>query len=173
MVKLLLLLVVHVGVMAQVVDCTKIFEERKDELVREVELIDEARQSFEALKAATNALFTKKEEDMALQQAQLDAKLAQINELELQVKKQIEANNALLATIENKKNDKIKDTYAKMKDASAASILESLEREEAASILFSLAPKKVSAIMSKMNPVVASEITVLLTKGPPFEKAVE
>lgn len=47
------------SLIAETIDCTKIFEERKEELLKEVEKIDEARQSFEALKAATNSLLDK------------------------------------------------------------------------------------------------------------------
>jgi len=38
---------------ADAIDCTKVFDERKGELLKEIEKIDEARQSFEALQAAT------------------------------------------------------------------------------------------------------------------------
>jgi len=70
---------------AETIDCTQIFENRKVELLREVEKIDEARQSFEALQAATNALFEKqknvlkeKESALAKTKEQIDAKEKQI-----------------------------------------------------------------------------------------------
>ena len=57
--KKIALLLLGTLLCAETIDCTKIFEERKSELLREIEKIDEARQSFEALQAATNVLFDK------------------------------------------------------------------------------------------------------------------
>ena len=50
--KIGLILFLSVLLFGETIDCTKIFEERKSELLKEVEKIDEARQSFEALQAA-------------------------------------------------------------------------------------------------------------------------
>ncbi len=158
------------GLFAQVTDCTKIFEERKSELQREVELIDEAKQSFEALRAATDALFIQKEEALAKEQAQVDVKKAEIVQKEEAVQAMLEENKALLELIQQETENKLRETYNKMKDNAAAGILEALTREEAAAILFSLPPKKVSQILARMNPQVASELTTLLSAGPPFQK---
>ena len=156
---------------AEVTDCTKVFEERKVELLKEIEKIDEARQSFEALKAASNALFDKRDAALKEKQLQVDEVLRQINEKEKSIEILIKKNEALLASIDDIKDNKISETYNKMKEGSAASILESMKRPEAAGILFTLPAKKVSKIMAKMTPEAASDVTVLLTKGPPFDEA--
>jgi flagellar motility protein MotE (MotC chaperone) len=57
-----------------------------------------------------------------------------------------------------------------MKDKKAAAILDKMPRDKAATILFTLTPKKISKIMAKMNPVNASEVTLLLKAGPPFDQ---
>lgn len=155
---------------SEVTDCTKIFEERKVELLKEIEKIDEARQSFEALKAASNALFDKRDTALNEKQAQVDEVLRHISEKEKSIEALIKKNEELLASIDDVKNNKISETYNKMKEGSAASILESMKRPEAASILFTLPAKKVSKIMAKMSPEAASDVTVLLTKGPPFDE---
>jgi flagellar motility protein MotE (MotC chaperone) len=153
---------------AESVDCTQVFEARKSEILREVEKVDEARQSFEALQAASNALFEKqkvalkdKEEALAKTQQEIDAK-------EKHIAAMVEENKKLLASIDAKKNEKIDETYGKMKDAAAAAIIEKLPTNEGAAIMFGLPAKKISQIFAKMNPQTASDITLRLKKGPPF-----
>lgn len=153
---------------AETIDCTQVFEQRKGELLREVEKVDEARQSFEALQAATNALFDKqkaalkeKENDLAKTKQEIEAK-------EQHIAQMLEENKKLLEMVEAKKNEKVDDTYIKMKDAAAAAILEKLPLNEGASILFGLPSKKISQIFAKMNPQTASDLTQRLKKGPPF-----
>lgn len=157
-------------VSAEVTDCTKVFEERKVELLKEIEKIDEARQSFEALRAASNALFDKRDSALKTEQSKVDAVLAQISDKEKSIEALIKKNEELLASINDVKNNKISETYNKMKEGAAAAILEAMKRPEAANILFTLPPKKVSKIMAKMAPQAASDVTVLLTKGPPFDE---
>lgn len=154
---------------AQTVDCTKIFEERKGELLKEIEKIDEAKQSFEALRAATNALFDKQEAKIEKQRDDLNATMRKIASREESIKKMLEENKMLIEKINGLKNDKISDTYSKMKDSAAASILEEMSVSEAASVLFTLQAKKVSKIMAKMDSKRASEITQRLIVGPPFK----
>lgn len=150
-------------------DCTAVFEERKAELAKEIEKIDEARQVAEAIKAANDVLYERKMKALAKEQAKNEDILRQIKKENEQLKKTNEENKKLIASIKDIKNNKLSETYNKMKEGAAAGIMENMTRGEAASILFTLPPKKVSKIMAKMTPNVASEITVLLTKGPPFE----
>lgn len=152
-----------------ITDCTKIFEERKVELQKEIEKIDEARQAYEAFKTANDALLQKKREALKQEEIRVNSLLDEVKKEQKTLSKKLKENEKLLASINDIKNNKIGEAYNKMKEGAAASIMESLERGEAASILFVLPPKKVSKIMAKMEPKIASEITVLLTKGPPFE----
>ncbi|MBN1840361.1 MAG: PDP protein [Campylobacterales bacterium] len=153
---------------AETIDCTKVFEERKSELLKEIEKIDEARQSFEALQAATNTLFEKQKNALNEKESALVKTKEEILAKEKQITLMLEENKKLLAQIEAKKNDKLDETYIKMKDAAAAAIIEKLPVHEGAAILFGLPPKKLSQIMAKMDPQIASEITQSLKKGPPF-----
>jgi len=153
---------------ADTIDCTQVFEARKGELLHEVEKIDESRQSFEALQAATNALFEKQKNALKEKESALAKTKAEIDAKEKQISVMLEENKKLLEQVEAKKNDKVDETYVKMKDAAAAAIVEKLPVHEGAAMLFGLPPKKVSQIMGKMNPQIASEIMQQLKKGPPF-----
>lgn len=157
------------AVFAETIDCTKVFEERKVELLKEIEKIDEARQSFEALQAATNSLFDKQQAKLDSQREDLNITMSEITNRENGIKNMIEENKKLLEAINGAKNDKISDTYSKMKDSAAAGILSELSTTEAASVMFTLQAKKVSKIMAKMDPKKASKITQRLVLGPPFK----
>ncbi len=156
-------------VFAETIDCTKVFEERKVELLKEIEKIDEARQAFEALQAATNSLFDTQQAKLDSQRDDLNATMREIASKENGIKKMLEENKKLLASINGAKNDKISETYSKMKDSSAAGILSELSNTEAAAVLFTLQAKKVSKIMAKMDAKKASKITQRLVLGPPFK----
>lgn len=156
------------ALLAQTTDCTKIFEERKGELIKELDQIDEARQSFEALKAASNALFVKQEEELNKKELELNELQNKIDEDKKRVEALIEENREILSLINEAKDNRLIETYSKMKDSAAALILQEMDRKEAASIFFALPPKKISAILAKMEPQIASEITTLLKAGPPF-----
>jgi len=151
------------------VDCTQVFEDRKSELIKEVDNIDEARQSFEALKDATNSLFDKQQQKMLSDQKTLKDKKDELNKKQKYIEELIAKNQKLIDTIKGLKNDKITETYTKMKDSAAASIFENLSTNEASSILFTLPAKKISKVMAKMDPAKASKITVRLQAGPPFD----
>ena len=153
---------------AETIDCTQIFESRKGELLHEVEKIDEARQSFEALQAATNALFEKQKASLKEREDALAKAKTAMDDKEKKITAMLEENKKLLDQIQAKKSDKLDETYIKMKDAAAAAILEKLPVHEAAAMMFGLPAKKVSQIMAKMTPQTASEIMQQLKKGPPF-----
>lgn len=153
----------------EVTDCTAVFEERKSELFKELDKIKEAKRANEAVRKASEELFNKKMQNVKAQQAKNSEILKKIQEERKNIENIKKANEELLASIEDIKNNKIGETYNKMKEGAAAAIMESLEYDEAANILFRLPPKKVSKIMAKMDPKVASAVTLLLVKGPPFD----
>ena len=166
---LVIVFMFYTTVFAETIDCTKVFEERKIELLKEIEKIDEARQAFEALQAATNSLFDKQQAKLDSQRDDLNATMRKIASKEDSIKKMLEENKKLLASINGAKNDKISETYSKMKDSAAAGILSELSNNEAAAVLFTLQAKKVSKIMAKMDAKKASKITQRLVLGPPFK----
>ena len=166
--KRIWILVISTVLYAETIDCTQVFESRKGELLHEVEKIDEARQSFEALQAATNALFEKQKVSLKEKENALAKTKAEVDEKEKKIAMMLEENKKLLDQVQAKKSDKMDETYIKMKDAAAAAIVEKLPVHEGAAMMFGLPAKKVSQIMAKMNPQIASEIMQQLKKGPPF-----
>jgi len=166
--KRIWILVISSVLYAETIDCTQVFESRKGELLHEVEKIDEARQSFEALQAATNALFEKQKVSLKEKENALAKTKAEVDEKEKKIAMMLEENKKLLDQVQAKKSDKMDETYIKMKDAAAAAIVEKLPVHEGAAMMFGLPAKKVSQIMAKMNPQIASEIMQQLKKGPPF-----
>ncbi|EEF14767.1 hypothetical protein CAMRE0001_0765 [Campylobacter rectus RM3267] len=153
------------------VDCVSIFEARKDEIKKEIARLDEARQSLEAFRASSAALFEERNAKLAAKEAEINATLARAQEEKRQTEQLLKKNGEILKELKTMTSDKVGETYGKMKDQAAADVLSAMDRADAASIMYSLSPKKISAIMAKMEPAAASEITLLIKQGPPFIKA--
>ena len=153
------------------VDCVSIFEARKDEIKKEIARLDEARQSLEAFRASSAALFEERNAKLAAKEAEINATLARAQEEKRQTEQLLKKNDEILKELKAMTSDKVGETYGKMKDQAAADVLSAMDRADAASIMYSLSPKKISAIMAKMEPAAASEITLLIKQGPPFIKA--
>ena len=147
-------------------ECTRIFEERKTELLVELERIDEQKQALEALKAATDELLKKKEARLLEKEAEVEATLKRAEEKEKNTEAMLEANKKVLEEIKTLKMDRVTQTYSKMKAGSAAQILGGMDVNEAAKILMTLKPATTGKILSKMDAKKASEITLLLAKEP-------
>ncbi|MEA1917654.1 MAG: PDP protein [Campylobacterota bacterium] len=144
-------------------NCTKIFEERKDELLVELERIDEQRQALDALKVATKDLLAKKEKRLNEQEAKIDSKLEEAKSKEESISKMLEENKKVLEELTSTKMSKVSRMYAKMKPSSAAAILSDMDTNESAKIFQTLKPKTVGNIFAKMDAKKASEITLILT----------
>lgn len=153
------------------VDCVSIFEARKDEIKKEIARLDEARQSLEAFRASSAALFEERNAKLAAKEAEINATLTRAQEEKKQTEQLLKKNDEILKELKAMTSDKVGETYGKMKDQAAADVLSAMDRADAASIMYSLSPKKISAIMAKMEPAAASEITLLIKQGPPFIKA--
>ena len=153
------------------VDCVSIFEARKDEIKKEIARLDEARQSLEAFRASSAALFEERNAKLAAKEAEINATLTRAQEEKKQTEQLLKKNDEILKELKAMTSDKVGETYGKMKDQAAADVLSAMDRADAASIMYSLSPKKISAIMAKMEPTAASEITLLIKQGPPFIKA--
>ncbi len=166
---LLFFMLVYTAWAQSVVDCNKIFEERKSELLRLMDRLDEEEQSFEIYKDAQNALLEKKKQKLDEKLKEVNATLKKVQNTKRQIVELYDKNKKLLEEIKKAKDDKITGAYLKMKDSKAAAILDAMPRVRAAKILFNLTPKKISKVMAKMDPDIASEVTALLTKGPPFD----
>ena len=153
------------------VDYVSIFEARKDEIKKEIARLDEARQSLEAFRASSAALFEERNAKLAAKEAEINATLTRAQEEKKQTEQLLKKNDEILKELKAMTSDKVGETYGKMKDQAAADVLSAMDRADAASIMYSLSPKKISAIMAKMEPTAASEITLLIKQGPPFIKA--
>ncbi|QCD44547.1 MotE family protein [Campylobacter mucosalis] len=150
------------------VDCTQIFEARKAEIEKELEIIDEQRQALEAFRASIRASYDENLAKLAKKEADINATMRQVEKKNKEIEQKIAQNQKILDELKTNSNDKLTQSYAKMKDQAAADVLAQLSRASAAEILSMLEPKKISSIMAKMDPAVASEITAMLQKGPPF-----
>jgi len=145
-------------------ECTEIFQERKNELLVELERIDEQKQALDSLKIATESLLKKKEAKISQKEEYIDKKLAEITQKEESVKKMLIEIRTSLKETQNIKMTKVAQTFAKMKAGSSASILSVMSPKEAINILQSLKPKTVGQILTKMDSKKASELTILLSK---------
>lgn len=151
------------------VDCTALFEARKSELIKELEKIDEAKQGLEAYKASLNTLNEQKKSILDKQEEDINATMVKIDNTKKDIQALLKKNEEILKELKTMTADKVSEAYSKMKDQSAADVLSQMGIIKAAIIMYALPPKKISTIMAKMDPKVASDITLILQKGPPFE----
>ena len=156
-----------------VVDCNIIFEQRKDEILKELEKIDEQQQALQALQSATQSVLDQKDADLKKREAEVSNQKKEIEEKEQRIASLLKKNEEILKQIQNAIGSKLNDTYSSMKDSKSAAILENLPESEAAQILFGLDTKVMSKILSKMNPQKAATLTQIIQKGPPFDKKEE
>ena len=145
-------------------DCTEIFQERKSELLIELERIDEQKQALNSLKIATEELLKQKESKLNLAEEEVNEKLELITKKEKNIKEMLKNNEAILKELKSTRMSKIAQTFAKMKPASASNILSEMGEYEAVTILQSLKPKVVGKILTKMDAKKASKLTQLLSK---------
>lgn len=64
----------------ELIDCNVIFEQRKSEILRGIEKIDEQQQALQALQSATQAMLDQKEAALRKREAEVQATLAQVEE---------------------------------------------------------------------------------------------
>lgn len=157
----------------EVIDCNIIFEQRKAEIIKEIERIDEQQQALQALQSATQNVLDQKEADLKKREIALNNAQKEMEEREAKIARLVKRNEEILKQIRGTTQSKVGETYAGMKDSKSAAILESLPDAEAAGILYALDTKVMSKILSKMTPQKAATLTQLLQKGPPFEEEKE
>ncbi len=166
---------------SNLIQCNAIFEAKKEEIINQIKELDNKKQSLAILQKASDALFNQRENKLKEQEQKLDNKLKEIQmqqdaieqsqrQSEDRIKKMLQANEDLLKQIRDETENKIAQTYAKMKDSKAAAILSDLSATQAANILFLLKPQEIGKILAKMDPKKASILTQTLKKGPPFEE---
>jgi len=149
-------------------DCNRIFEQRKQELVLKLEQIEEKQHALDALQNASKTQQGQREERLKQKLGEINILLEDIKKREANTKAMLDENKKILEEIQKAKENRLTQTYAKMKPAAAAAVLAEMTPTSAAGILFTLEPKRVAEFMSKMDAKKASEISERLKKGPPF-----
>lgn len=145
-------------------DCTKIFQDKKNQLLLRLDQIDEQQQALSALKSATARLLKKKSALLQVQKRNIDLKLKLIREKEKAVAQMLNKDKQILADIKSAVMGKISQTYSKMKADAAAGVLSDMNATVAVSILRKLDPKVIGKIFTQMSPQKASQLTIMLTK---------
>ncbi len=148
----------------KLIDCYKIFQQKKAELESMAEAIIERQEALESLKNTYMALLKKKEKKLTLKEQELDQKKVKIKEEEKKLNKLIKKNEELLAEIKAAKLDKVTQSYAKMRPRNAATILENMKPKDAIEILQKLPPRILSKILANMDPAKAAMYTEMLQK---------
>ncbi len=152
-----------------IVNCNIIFEQRKDELLREIRNIEEQKRTMITLHNEQQALNDKKLQELQLKEQRVESLLKEAREKEAEIRALIKQNEDVLSSIQNANNDKISQTYSRMQDSKAAPIIENMPLKDAAELLYSMEAKDMGKILSKMNPQKAAKLTEILKLGPPFE----
>jgi len=155
---------------SNLVNCYKIFDQRRGELEMEVEKIEAQRQAFIALKDASMNILKKK-------QAKVDAKLKDVNNTLQLIKDTKKQNEQLVAKyqkildeIKKAQTSKLVQSYSKMRAGNSAKILQDMDTKTALSILSKLSPKVLSKIFSKMDSKKAGVLTEKLKNYTPKGK---
>ena len=167
--KILLYLLLSTAIFAmqtsdKLFECTEIFQERKGELLVELERIDEQKQALESLKIATEELLKVKESKLTIKEENINKKILEITNKQKSIKEMLENNSLILKETKNIKMSKISQTFSKMKATASANILEGMNPKEAILILQSLKPKTIGQILTKMDSKKAANLTLLLSK---------
>ncbi|HOI82923.1 MAG TPA: PDP protein [Campylobacterales bacterium] len=149
-------------------ECNKIFEQRKSELALQIERLEEKEQALNALQNANKNVSGQKEQKLNLKLNEINKALSDVAKKEQNIKNMLDENKKVLEAIEKSKDEKITQSYVKMKPSAAAGILSEMNASSAASILFNLEAKKMAEILGKMDAKKAAEAVGRLKKGPPF-----
>ena len=148
----------------KLLDCYKIFEQKRAELEAKAEALLEKQEAFESLKNTYMALMKKKEKELKLKEQELNATLAIIKEKQKKIQELVKKNEEILKAIKEAKLDKLTESYAKMRPKNAAQILEDMKPKDAIEILQRLSPRVLSKILAKMDPAKAAMYTQMLQK---------
>jgi len=148
----------------QLIDCYKIFDQKRAELEAKAEALIEQQEALESLKNTYMALMKKKEKELKLKEQELNATLQKITQQKQEIQNLIKKYQDILKQIKEAKLDKITESYAKMRPKNAAQILENMKPQDAIEILQKLPPRILSKIFAKMDPAKAAMYTQMLQK---------
>ena len=149
--------------------CNVVFENRKSELLSILDSIDDEKQSLETANQATKDILNRKSNSLNKKEDFLNEKEKKVNVKLARLQALVEKNQQILKQIKEVLSNKVTEAYAKMGASKAANILNAMDFEKAAGILFNLDPKAMSNILAKMEADKASEVTLIIKRGPPFK----
>ncbi|MGX3010528.1 MotE family protein [Helicobacter sp. 23-1044] len=152
------------------IDCSAIFAERKNELQSKLNKIAEQKKMLNILYDEQKRANSDRMEQLKLQEIKVQKLIDEAKMRENEIKNLIKQNEELLAQIDAKKSTKIAETYAKMKDSKASEIFQAMPLNQAAEILFTMDAKSSGKILAKMDAQKAAKLTELLKNGPPFTR---
>lgn len=162
MIRILILIAFGIFAFAAEQDCQQYFEAKKAQLELQTKEFDEARQALEAFKASFETLQKEQLEALNKREAEVNATLAQIENLKAENERLLKQKEEILNNINEKTEGRVREIYSQMKDAAVAGVLSQMDNEDASKIMLSLESRKISGVLSKMDPKKASELTLLL-----------
>jgi flagellar motility protein MotE (MotC chaperone) len=149
---------------AKLVDCYKIFDQRRGELEMKLEQIEEQKQAFQALKDASMNILKKKEAKIKKEQEELNATLNKIEATKKENEEILKKYQQILKQIKDATASKLVQSYSKMRAGNAANIISNMDTNTSLEILSKLSPKVLSKIFAKMDPNKAAFLTEKLKK---------
>lgn len=149
-------------------DCNRIFEERKQEIVFDLDRIDRAKAELQALQEAHARVLGEKEGTLAAREREIGNKLAAIEAERANIEKLLKKNEEVLRQITEVKEGKVVELYTNMKASAAGEVVNNMDPNLAAHILSQLPAKVAADIIARVEPGNAARITTILQKGPPF-----
>jgi flagellar motility protein MotE (MotC chaperone) len=149
---------------SKLIDCYKIFDQRRSELEMQLEQIEEQRQAFQALKDASMNILKKKEKKIKQEQQELNATLKKIEETKKENEAILKKYKQILKQINDATASKLVQSYSKMRAGNAANIISNMDTNTSLEILSKLSPKVLSKIFAKMDPNKAAFLTEKLKK---------
>lgn len=144
---------------SKLIDCYVIFEERKSELDYQLSQIIEQRQALQALTDASKIILEKKEANVTQTLSDINASLEEIKNEKQAIESLVAENKRVLEEIQQAKEDKLVQTYSKMRAGNAADILSAMNEETSLPILVKLPAKVISKIFAKMDAARAAELS--------------
>jgi flagellar motility protein MotE (MotC chaperone) len=157
---------------SKVFQCNQIFEARKQELIDELSQIEEKQAAEEALLRSREELLNQKRKKLDEQEKRIQQKMGELKDNIESIDRKMSELKRLEEMLKKGKDNKLLNSYGKMKESKAAAIFDTMDAHKVAAIIFYLEDKKMGKILSKMQPAKAAAVTRIIHKGLPFTKEV-
>jgi flagellar motility protein MotE (MotC chaperone) len=157
---------------SKVFQCNQIFEARKQELIDELNTIEEKQAAEEALLRSREELLNQKKQKLEEQEKRIQQKMDQLKDNIESIERKLAELKRLEEMLQKGKDNKLLNSYGKMKESKAAAIFDTMDAHKVARIIFYLEDKKMGKILAKMQPAKAAEVTRIIHKGLPFDKEI-